>query len=73
MSKLVPKETPDAITRKKGHYKAYGHDGTVMWEQKDFVIGVDQIPSGLADGMKACTVTDGKTLVHRWDPHNMLH
>lgn len=59
--------------RAKGHYKAYGSDCEVIWEQKEFTVGVDSIPPGLSDAMRAMQITNGKTVVRRWDPHNMLH
>lgn len=57
--------------RKKGHYRAYDTAGNVIWEQKEFVIGVDKIPPGLSDGMKAMTIRDGKTVVAKWNPHHL--
>lgn len=58
--------------RKKGHYRAYGSKGDVIWEQKEFTVGLDKIPPGLADGMKACTIMAGKVLLHKWDPWSVL-
>lgn len=54
--------------RKKGHYRAYGTDGKILWEQKEFTIGVDSIPLGLSDGMKAMTIRNGKTVIAKWNP-----
>lgn len=56
----------------RGHYMAYDRQGTVIWEDKDFIIGVSQLPPGLSIGMRACQVKNGKTVLHQWDPDNMF-
>jgi len=60
------------VERKRGHYRAYNASGDVIWEQKDFVVGIDKIPLGLPDGMAACTIMDGKTVVHKWNPWSVV-
>jgi len=73
MSKsLVPQRTES--NAKVGHYKAYGPDGTVLWQKVDFTVGVDTIPGGLSEAMRACVIEDDKgELMHRWDPSHLLH
>lgn len=69
--KGVGKEVQET-EREKGHYRAYGTNGKLLWEKKDFTIGVDNIPSGLSDGMKCMKITDGKKILKKWDPWGLL-
>lgn len=62
----------NGIEHKVGHYRAYGKDGTVLWEKTDFTIGEDQIPVGLSITMGACTIKVGKEEIFRWNPWNVL-
>lgn len=59
-------------TSKTGHYKAYDRQGTIIWEDKEFVIGKSQVSSGLSIVMRAAQIMNGKEELHRWDPDNML-
>lgn len=72
MAKTLVDQRTD-VQRKAGHYRAFDGQGTVIWEQDPFVVGVDKIPGGLSEAMHACTITgpDGK-LTHRWDPWKMF-
>lgn len=69
---MKPPEVREATARKRGHYRAYDAERNVIWEKKDFTVGIDAIPLGLSIGMKACTITDGKKVIHTWDPWDVL-
>lgn len=60
------------VERVVGHYRAYGTNGVVIWEQKVFAVGVDMVPYGVSQGMKAMTITADKKIVRKWDPWSLL-
>lgn len=62
------KSSDVALNRMVGAFKAFGRDGSVLWEKDDFVQGVDLVPPGVSVGMVASTLTDAKGEVRRWDP-----
>jgi len=60
----VPSAGEDS-TKPTGHYKAFGKDGELIWEQKSFEVGVDHVPAGISMGMVAMTITGPKGKVLR--------
>lgn len=67
-SEAPMKSSDVALNRMTGEFKAYGPDGSVLWEKKEFTQGVDLVPAGVSVCMVASTLTDAKGEVRRWDP-----
>ena len=57
-----------------GTYIAYKPDGSELWKQEGFVIGVDQVPMGVSMGMGAGRIIDAKTgeKLKQWNPWGVL-
>lgn len=63
-------ETPKS---KRGLYRAYDKQGTVVWECEDFEPGKSKVPFGISFAMAASQIVDAKgEVIHRWDPSKML-
>lgn len=62
--------TPESDQAKPvGSYRAFDCNGTLLWEKKTFVLGVDKAPPGVSAAMASMTITGkGGKVLRKWNP-----